>query len=38
VAYKSLEIQLGAVVEGKLLHQDNTKSDKVVAFKPATGD
>ena len=38
VAYKSLEIQLGAVVEGKLLHQDNTKSDKVVAFKPASGD
>ena len=38
VAYKSLEIQLGAVVEGKLLHQDNSKSDKVVAFKSATGD
>jgi len=37
VYYKSLEIQLGAVVEGKLLHQDNTGSDKVVAFKPATG-
>ena len=38
VYYKSLEIQLGAVVEGKLLHQDNAKSDKVVAFKPATAD
>lgn len=38
VFYKSMEIQLGAVVEGKLLHQDNIKSDKVVAFKPASGD
>ncbi len=33
VHYKTLEIQLGAVVEGKLVHQANAGSDKVVAFK-----
>lgn len=32
VHYKTLEIQLGAVVEGKLIHLSDT-SDKVVAFK-----
>lgn len=38
VHYKTLEIQLGAVVEGKLVYQNGENSDKVVAFKPATGD
>jgi cytoskeletal protein CcmA (bactofilin family) len=32
VHYKTLEIQIGAVVEGKL-HQENAGTDKVVAFK-----
>jgi cytoskeletal protein CcmA (bactofilin family) len=32
VHYKTLEIQLGAIVEGKLIHLADT-SDKVVAFK-----
>lgn len=32
VHYKTLEIQLGAVVEGRLIHLADT-SDKVVAFK-----
>lgn len=38
VYYKTLEIQLGAVVEGKLVYQNGENSDKVVAFKPASGD
>ena len=33
VHYKTLEIQLGAVVEGRLIHQAKDGSDKVVAFK-----
>jgi cytoskeletal protein CcmA (bactofilin family) len=32
VHYKTLEIQLGAIVQGKLIHLTET-SDKVVAFK-----
>jgi len=38
VHYKTMEIQLGAVVEGNLVHKDSQFSDKVVAFKPASGD
>ena len=38
VHYKALEIQLGAVVQGRLLHQDSVRSDKVVAFKPSSGE
>jgi cytoskeletal protein CcmA (bactofilin family) len=38
VHYKNMEIQLGAVVEGNLVHQDSQYSEKVVAFKPASGD
>jgi cytoskeletal protein CcmA (bactofilin family) len=33
VHYKAMEIQLGAVVEGKLVHQADAGTDKVVAFK-----
>ena len=33
VHYKSLEIQLGAIVEGRLIHVADAASDKVVAFK-----
>lgn len=33
VHYKSLEIQLGAIVEGRLIHSSAEAQDKVVAFK-----
>src|SRR5262245_2384606 len=33
VHYKTLEIQLGAVVQGRLVYQNDGKSDKVVQFK-----
>lgn len=38
VHYKTLEIQLGAVVQGRLVYQNDAKSDKVVPFKPAAAD
>ena len=38
VYYKTLEIQLGAVVQGRLVYQNDSKSDKVVQFKPAAAD
>ena len=38
VYYRTLEIQLGAVVQGRLVYQPEGKSDKVVQLKPATGD
>jgi cytoskeletal protein CcmA (bactofilin family) len=38
VHYKTLEVQLGAVVQGRLIHQPAEKSDKVVQFKPASAD
>ena len=38
VYYKTLEIQLGAVVQGRLVYQNDGKSDKVVQFKPASAD
>lgn len=38
VHYSSLEMQLGAVVEGRLVHLASAQSDKVVQLKPATGD
>ena len=37
VYYNTLEMQLGAVVEGRLVHESPT-ADKVVQFKPATGE
>lgn len=36
VYYKTLEMQLGAVVQGRLVYQNEGKSDKVVQFKPAS--
>ena len=33
VYYKTLEIQMGAIVEGRLIHLAEAVSDKVVAFK-----
>ena len=38
VYYKTLEIQLGAVVQGRLVYQNGGKSDKVVQFKPAQAE
>ena len=38
VEYNTLEMQLGAVVEGRLVHQVPAQSDKVVQLKPATGE
>jgi cytoskeletal protein CcmA (bactofilin family) len=38
VYYKTLEVQLGAVVQGRLVHQADARSDKVVKFKPASSD
>ena len=38
VYYKMLEIQLGAVVQGRLVYQDGENAEKVLVFKPATGD
>jgi cytoskeletal protein CcmA (bactofilin family) len=38
VSYRTLEIQLGAVVQGRLAFQPEGKSDKVVQLKPATAD
>jgi cytoskeletal protein CcmA (bactofilin family) len=38
VYYRTLEMHLGAIVQGRLVHQPEGKSDKVVQLKPSTGD
>lgn len=38
VHYSTLEIQLGAVVEGHLVHVSKSAQDKVVAFKSGSGE
>lgn len=38
VHYKSLEIQLGAIVKGRLIHLAEDTSDKVVSFKLNSGE
>jgi cytoskeletal protein CcmA (bactofilin family) len=38
VHYKTIEMHLGAVVQGRLAHQSEEKSDKVVRLKPASSD
>ena len=38
VHYKTLEIQLGAIVEGRLIHNNAVVQDKVVAFKLSSGE
>lgn len=38
VHYKTLEIQLGAIVEGRLIHSSAAAEDKVVAFKLSSGE
>jgi cytoskeletal protein CcmA (bactofilin family) len=36
--YRTLEMQLGAVVQGRLVYQAEAKSDKVVALKPMAAE
>jgi cytoskeletal protein CcmA (bactofilin family) len=38
VHYKTLEIQLGAVVQGKLVYESGEKSENVVKLKPAAAE
>ena len=38
VYYRTLEMQLGAVVQGRLVYQAEGKSEKVVHLKPASAD
>lgn len=38
VYYRTLEIQLGAVVQGRLVYEPEGKSNNVVSLKPATAD
>ncbi|MEO8342565.1 MAG: polymer-forming cytoskeletal protein [Gallionella sp.] len=38
VHYTTMEIQLGAIVEGRLLHNSTATEDKVVAFKTSNGE
>ena len=36
VAYKSIEVHVGAIVMGQLVYENPQKSEKVVEFKPAS--
>jgi cytoskeletal protein CcmA (bactofilin family) len=39
VSYKSIEIHVGAIVMGRMIHESREqKDDKVVEFKPVTGN
>ena len=38
VHYRTLEMQLGAVLQGRLVYDAEAKSEKVVPLKPATAD
>jgi cytoskeletal protein CcmA (bactofilin family) len=38
VHYNTMEIQLGAIVEGRLVHNNAAVQDKVVNLKTATGE
>lgn len=38
VHYTTLEIQLGAIVDGRLIHSNTAVQDKVVAFKANSGE
>jgi cytoskeletal protein CcmA (bactofilin family) len=38
VHYKTLEMQLGAVVQGRLVFETNGKAEKVVQFKSASAE
>jgi cytoskeletal protein CcmA (bactofilin family) len=39
VSYKSIEVHVGAIVMGRMVHENREQKDeKVVEFKPATGN
>ena len=38
VSYRTIEIHLGAVLQGRLLHEDDARSEKVVQFKSAAAE
>jgi cytoskeletal protein CcmA (bactofilin family) len=39
VSYKTIEIHVGAVIMGRMIHEGEPRqSDKVIEFKPATGN
>jgi cytoskeletal protein CcmA (bactofilin family) len=38
VHYTTLEIQLGAIVDGRLIHSNTAVQDKVVSFKAGNGE
>ena len=38
IHYRTLEMQLGAVAQGRLVYQPEGKSDKVVQLKPLSAD
>lgn len=38
VHYTTLEIQLGAIVDGRLIHSNTAEQDKVVSFKAGNGE
>jgi len=38
VAYKSIEIHVGAIVMGQLVYESPQKSDKVIELKPHSGN
>ncbi len=38
VHYTTLEIQLGAIVDGRMIHNSTSTQDKVVAFKTSNGE
>ncbi len=37
VAYKSIEVHVGAIVMGQLVYENPQRSDKIVELKPASG-
>ncbi|MBL0143611.1 MAG: polymer-forming cytoskeletal protein [Betaproteobacteria bacterium] len=37
VAYKSIEVHVGAIVMGRLVYENPQKSEKIVELKPASG-
>ena len=38
IYYKTMQIQLGAIVEGRLIHGNQEAADKVVAFKSGSAE
>lgn len=38
IHYKTMQIQLGAIIEGRLIHGKTEAEDKVVAFKAGSGE